>query len=86
LIRQDGANEEVEVIWNAKMAASKDYTKTNKDKASLDVIEEKHAVFYQQTAEFKSVSDNPRIIQFYEECDPSDLTVASKFWKLAKQL
>jgi hypothetical protein len=24
------ANEEVEVIWNAKMAASKDYTKANK--------------------------------------------------------
>jgi hypothetical protein len=54
------ANEEIETIWNAKMAASKDYTKAKKDRASLDVIEEKRAVFYQQTAEFKSVSDKAR--------------------------
>jgi hypothetical protein len=60
-----------------------------KDKASLDVIEEKRAVFYKQTAEFKSVSDYARPNaweQLCEECDPSDLTVASTFWKLSQQL
>jgi hypothetical protein len=79
----------VEEAWKAKMEASKDYTKAKKDQASLEIVEEKRANFNRLTADYKSLADQSRQNtwdQFCEACDPSDLTVASKFWTLAKQL
>ena len=81
--------DEVDLMWNRKMEASKEYLRAKKEKKGVVEVEAKRQAFREAADVYKEVSCEAKQQawnKFCEECNPSDQGVTGKFWKLAKTM
>ena len=81
-------NEEVEQAWEEKMQLSKAYTDAKKQKLGEEEIRDRRAAFNQAASDYHKVAEHSKQSQWDEFCrksDPTDPTISSRFWKLAKE-
>ena len=79
----------VQKAWDAKMRASKEYSKAKKNRLDPIIIDERRQAYNQAVREYEEIAQEERQAawdRFCAVCDPRDRTVINKFWKLAKVL
>ena len=81
--------DDVRKAWEEKMSASKEFSKAKRENKGQVQIQARREAFNSAATKYREVASEAKQAawnRFCEESDPTDLSVTSRFWKLAKAM